>query len=156
MKRDKKSIKDISLISILLLVVTLGLLVAAVVTSVNNRVGFLTAKNNKNNIVNNHVEINNIPSTVFLEVAYSTATDSGRSNMLVRANSETPELFKEYRYYIKEQANEEYVLDATTTVEEHKYLKLTPNTFYDVKVEAVDYNGNSKVSTATADTPKVD
>ena len=67
--------------------------------------------------------------TAFTMVVNVTATDSETG-------------IKEYRYYIKKDAETEYILKATLTTATYKFEELDYNTKYDVKIEVEDNSEN--------------
>ncbi|MBR6689499.1 MAG: hypothetical protein IKL68_05740 [Clostridia bacterium] len=154
-KKEHKT--KISLITFSLMIITIVILAAAVTTSINNRESFLMAIFSSSDETNNSVSIvNEMAKEVDLEVASSVATTSGKVALNVKAKSTNPKTFKEYRYYIKESANDMYVLDAIKIDEQHAYVKLEPNTSYDVKVEAVSHSGETMTSMTSGATPTID
>ncbi len=153
----KQHSENISVITFGMIVVAVGIILAALIVSVGNRKAYLIDLLNKSKEVNNSVEIGNeYAKSVDLKVASTVATTSGRVALNVITDSTNPKTFKEYRYYIKESADDMYVLDAIKVEEQHAYIKLDPNTNYDVKVEAVSVDGETMVSMASGATPTID
>lgn len=152
----KEHNENISIITFGMIVVAVGIVLAALIVSVGNRKSYLISLLNKSKETNNSVEINKIADSVDLKVASTVATTSGRVSLNVITDSVNPNTFKEYRYYIKESTNDMYVLDAIKVEEQHAYVKLEPDTSYDVKVEAVSHSGETMTSMATGATPTID
>ena len=153
----KEHNENISVITFGMVVVAVGIILAALIMSVGNRKAYLIDLLNKSNEVNNSISTGKeYAKSVDLKVASTVATTSGRVALNVITDSTNPKTFKEYRYYIKESKNDMYVLDAIKVEEQHAYVKLEPNTSYDVKVEAVSVEGETMVSMASGATPTID
>ena len=153
----KEHNENISVITFGMVVVAVGIILAALIMSVGNRKAYLIDLLNKSNEVNNSISTGKeYAKSVDLKVASTVATTSGRVALNVITDSTNPKTFKEYRYYIKESENDMYVLDAIKVEEQHAYVKLEPNTSYDVKVEAVSVDGETMVSMASGATPTID
>ena len=153
----KEHNENISVITFGMVVVAVGIILAALIMSVGNRKAYLIDLLNKSNEVNNSISTGKeYAKSVDLKVASTVATTSGRVALNVITDSTNPKTFKEYRYYIKESTNDIYVLDAIKVEEQHAYAKLDPNTIYDVKVEAVSHSGSTMTSTTSSVTPVFD
>lgn len=157
-KLTKKQHKEqVSIITFGMIVLAVGITLTALIMSVDNRTSYLMSLINISKESNNSITLRNeIAKEVELKVASTVATTAGSVSLNVKTNSTNPKTFKEYRYYIKESTNDMYVLDAIKVEEQHAYVKLSPNTVYDVKVEAVSYSGETMVSTASGETPSLD
>ncbi len=150
-KMTKKQHKEnVSIITFVMIIITVGITLTALVMSVDNRISFLKTSKETNNSL---IMPNEMAKSVDLEVASSVATNAGNVSLNVKTNSTNPKSFKEYRYYIKESTNDIYVLDAIKIEEQHAYVKLEPNTIYDVKVEAVSHGGSTMTSITSGVTP---
>ena len=156
-KENKEHSEEISLITFGLIVLAVVIILAALIVSVGNRKSYLIELLNKSNETNNIIiQGSKMADSVDLKVASTVATTSGRVSLNVITDSSNPNTFKEYRYYIKESTNDMYVLDAIKVEEQHAYVKLEPNTSYDVKVEAVSHTGETMTSMASGATPTID
>lgn len=153
----KQHSENISIITFGMIVVAVGIILAALIVSVGNRKAYLIDMLNRTSEVNNSIVTKSeYAKSVDLKVASTVATTSGRVALNVVTDSTNPKTFTEYRYYIKESDNDMYVLDAIKVEEQHAYVRLEPNTSYDVKVEAVSVAGETMVSMASGATPTID
>lgn len=150
-KMTKKQHKaNVSIITFGMIVLTVGIILTALIVSIENRLMFLSMPIETNNSL---IMQNEMAKSICLEVASTVATNAGNITLNVKTNSTNPKSFKEYRYYIKESTNDIYVLDAIKLEEQHAYTGLDFNTGYDVKVEAVSHSGSIMTSITSGITP---
>ena len=161
MKQRKMRKKDykakISVLTGMLMLVTLVLLFSAVYTSINNRVGFLRAKNAFVVEMSNRLNISVDKKISIACNVVSTGVMDNKARVEVSVDSLDLGIITEYRYYIKEATKDMYVLEEISEKPTYEYLNLKQGTPYDIKVVAVKYydSNNTVFATTYVKTPSI-